>query len=64
MKGPGTRVIGFESDDDEAIGGQQDDVTAGRVVEFGVEKSLVPGFIGLLEEGKIVTVQMHLLFSN
>lgn len=49
MKSPCTWVVGLESDNDEAINGKEDDVTAWRIVEFGVESGVGVSFAGLLE---------------
>ena len=62
MKSPSTRIVGFESDNDETANGEKDDVAARWVVEFGVESSVTISFVGLLEEGKVVAVEMHLVF--
>lgn len=61
MKSPGTWIVGFEPDNDEAANGEEDDVAARWVVEFGIESSVAKRFVGLLEEGKVVAVQMHLI---
>lgn len=60
MESPGAWVVGFESDNDEATNGEEDDVAARWVIEFGVESRVAISFIGLLEEGKVVTMEMHL----
>ena len=56
---PGARVVGFESDDDIAAPGHEDDVAAGWVVEFQVEvRSVEFLVVGLLEEGEVVAVEV------
>lgn len=57
---PGARVVRFEGDDDEAVGGEEDDVAAWGVVEFEVQERLVEGSGGLLEEGEVVPVEVDL----
>lgn len=64
MKSPSTRIVGFESDNDETANGEKDDVAAGWVVEFGIESSVAISFVGLLEKGKVVAVEMHLGFYS
>lgn len=64
MKSPGAGVIGFESDNDEATNGEEDDVAAWWVVEFRVESCVAISFTGLLEEGKVVAVEMHLFLRH
>lgn len=62
MESPGTWVVGFESDNDEATNGEEDDVAARWIVEFGVESCVAISFTRLLEEGKVVAVEMHLFY--
>ena len=62
MKSPCAWVVGLESDNDEAVNGEEDDIATWRVVEFGVESGVAVRFVRLLEEGKVVAVEMHLLF--
>ena len=62
---PRGRIIGFEGDDDEAEGGEENDVATGRVavVEGEVCRSgEVEGDVGLLEEGEVVAVEMDLRY--
>lgn len=61
VKGPGAWIIGFECDGDKAFGRQQDNVAAGGIIEFGFEVFSVELFIGLLDEGEVVAVKMHLI---
>lgn len=60
MKSPGAWVVGFKSNNDETTNGEKDDVAARWVVEFGIESSVGIRFTGLLEEGKVMAVEMHL----
>lgn len=62
MKSPCAWVVGLESDNDETSNGEEDDVAAWRVVELGVESGVGVRFAGLLEEGKVMAVEMHLFF--
>ena len=62
MKSPCAWVVGLESDNDEAVNGEEDDIATWRVVEFGFEGDVAVMFAGLLEEGKVVAVEMQLLF--
>ena len=60
MDEPSTGVIGFESDGDEAVGREKNDVPAGWIVEFEVELACVESLVGLLEEGEVVAVEVDL----
>lgn len=60
MESPGTWVVGFKPDNDEATNGEEDDIAAGWIIEFRIESCVAISFIRLLEEGKVVTVEMHL----
>lgn len=60
MQEPGARVVGFEGDGDEAVGGEEHDVAAWGVVVLGVEEGGVEWLGGLLEESEIMTVKVDL----
>lgn len=60
VREPGARVVGAEGDDDVAVVGEEDDVAAGRVGEFGVEVGREVGGGGLLEDGEVVAVEVDL----
>lgn len=60
---PVARVVRLEGDDDEAVGGQQDDVAAGRVDQIEIKLRRVAGVrlvLGLLENGEVVAVEVDL----
>lgn len=60
MQEPGARVVGFEREDQVAVGGQEGDVAAGRVGEGEVDGGGGEGGGGLGEDGEVVTVEMDL----
>lgn len=54
---PRTWVISLESDDYESIGWEKDNVPTWRIIELQVEiLEVETRVVGLLEEGKVVTV--------
>jgi hypothetical protein len=57
---PSAGVVRLEGDNDEPIGRQQHDVTPGRVVQGQVELVRRVCLVGLLEDGKVVAVEMDL----
>lgn len=61
MHEPAARIVGLESDDDEAIGREENDVSAGRVVQVELDfGGVVVLMFLLLEDGKVMAVEMDL----
>lgn len=58
---PRAWIVGLEGEDDEAVPWQKHDVAARRVVELEIEIAVVESLVlGLLEDGEVVAVKMHL----
>lgn len=64
MQSPCAWVVSLEPNNDEAANGEEDDVATWRVVEFGFKSSVTVRLAGLLEEGKVMAVEMHLIFFD
>lgn len=63
MDEPGAWVIGFESDGNEAVSGEQHYVPARRIIEFEIQvrgAGEVESLVGLLENREVVTVEVDL----
>ena len=62
MHYPGSRIVGPEGDNDEAVAWKQNNVATRRVVQLQVQVTWVVGLVvGLLEDGKVVTMEMYLI---
>lgn len=60
MYQPRSRIVGAKGDDNITIGRQQNDISAGRIVELGVESIGKGGAADLLYDGEVVAMQVHL----
>lgn len=57
---PWTRIVRFEGDDYVASGGQEDDISAGRIVVFQSQTGRECGVVVLLEDGEVMAVEVDL----
>ena len=53
---PGTWIVGLEPDDNKTVGREKHNITTRRVVIIWIDQRLIERHVGLLKEGKVVTV--------